>query len=368
MWLPQSTKVDAAMFQRMLEDKSASYKLFWLYGIYKEVLAGNQEITFRRIVSRMLSLAWYPVTEYHLHLGYSDKIEETIMVVKKYASIKNTDSPEAIANIIEQMEQTELNPMLGNLAKMVPYRLIHTFYKNEVKSLKLDGNPLHRKIEELSQGDDSGFYRIYTKEKKIFINPQWMQYIYENQAILSDWIKYQLIDYIQKRNPNVPGIPFKLEPPVRRDLSKARRFWNIAAGEFAILDIYKKEAFTIENQAAHGVRSIDHFIPWSFVMHDELWNLVPVFKHVNSSKSNSLPDLEKYLTEFCALQYRAFDTVRRSGQLKEALIDYTHANVPLHQGENGIYLPVNREQFCNGIAATITPLYQIALNQGYEKW
>lgn len=368
MWLPQGTNVDAAMFGRMVEDKSASYKLFWTYGIFEEIIHGNSEISFRRITSRMLSLAWYPVTEYHLHLGYSDKIEETIQKVRDYKTIKNTETPEKITDLIEQMDYPDLNTMLSKLSNMVPYRLLHAFYKLQLKPLKLNDSALHKKIEELSQADDQVFYRIYTKEKKIQVNLMWMRYITENQAILSDWIKYQLIDYLQKRNPNVPGIPFKLEPPLRRNLSKAKRFWKIAGGQFELCDIYTRDGFSIENQATYGSVSIDHFIPWSFVMHDELWNLIPVFKNINSSKNNSLPDLDKYLKTFCTLQYQAFDAVRRSGQLKEALIDYTHANVELQVGENGLYQKVDKVTFCNGMEATIKPLYQIALNQGYEKW
>ena len=28
-----------------------------------------------------------------------------------------------------------------------------------------------------------------------------------------------------------------------------------------------------------GPLSIDHFIPWGFVLHDEAWNLVPMFRN-----------------------------------------------------------------------------------------
>ncbi|MDY5576621.1 MAG: HNH endonuclease domain-containing protein [Lachnospiraceae bacterium] len=34
--------------------------------------------------------------------------------------------------------------------------------------------------------------------------------------------------------------------------------------------------------------SIDHFVPWSYVAHDEMWNLNPTTKSINSSKRNNL--------------------------------------------------------------------------------
>ncbi|MDU1032741.1 HNH endonuclease domain-containing protein [Clostridium sp.] len=27
---------------------------------------------------------------------------------------------------------------------------------------------------------------------------------------------------------------------------------------------------------------MDHFIPWSFAFHDQMWNLVPTFNNINS--------------------------------------------------------------------------------------
>ena len=34
---------------------------------------------------------------------------------------------------------------------------------------------------------------------------------------------------------------------------------------------------------------IDHFLPWSFVLEDRLWNLVPSCQSCNSSKSDGVP-------------------------------------------------------------------------------
>ncbi len=34
---------------------------------------------------------------------------------------------------------------------------------------------------------------------------------------------------------------------------------------------------------------VDHFLPWSFVLEDRLWNLVPSCKDCNSNKSDGVP-------------------------------------------------------------------------------
>uniref|UniRef100_UPI0040483A9D HNH endonuclease domain-containing protein n=1 Tax=Mariniflexile sp. TaxID=1979402 RepID=UPI0040483A9D len=38
-----------------------------------------------------------------------------------------------------------------------------------------------------------------------------------------------------------------------------------------------------------GNYAVEHFIPYSFVSHDLIWNLIPADKSFNSSKSNRLP-------------------------------------------------------------------------------
>ena len=47
---------------------------------------------------------------------------------------------------------------------------------------------------------------------------------------------------------------------------------------------------------------MEHFIPYSFVSHDLIWNLIPADKKFNNSKSDKLPSLNKYFEPFFILQ------------------------------------------------------------------
>ena len=89
------------------------------------------------------------------------------------------------------------------------------------------------------------------------------------------WIQYEKVKWLQNNNPEVPGLVYKLTPTEEkvRKLKKVRDLWQ---------DI-------MEVQEIRDVYDIDHFIPWSFVMNDELWNLMPMDASLNSSKSNRLP-------------------------------------------------------------------------------
>ncbi len=111
------------------------------------------------------------------------------------------------------------------------------------------------------------------------------------------------IHYLQKRNPSVPGIADKLSAPQERKLDKAKKYWKAVIEVTEIRNIYTEEIMTA------GDISIDHFVPWSYVAHDELWNLVPTTKAVNSSKSNNLPDWDLYFPRLADVEFRAYQAV-----------------------------------------------------------
>lgn len=53
--LPYDGSVDLNSFSRILEDKlSSSYKIFWFFGIYEEIIKGNRYISFKKLVCRMI--------------------------------------------------------------------------------------------------------------------------------------------------------------------------------------------------------------------------------------------------------------------------------------------------------------------------
>lgn len=54
---------------------------------------------------------------------------------------------------------------------------------------------------------------------------------------------------------------------------------------------------------------LDHFIPWSFVVHDQIWNLLPADSSISSSKSNKLPDLDIYLAKLAKEQQKAVSII-----------------------------------------------------------
>lgn len=367
--LPQNEKVNVRILEQLLDyDKTvASYKLFWFNGIFQEIIRGNKEITFRRIVCRMITASWYPLVQFHLNFGPFDKLYDTVIFIKEKYKLDSDVKEEILLEFLENLINPDIENKIKNFYNMVPYRLISPFFSEVLTGLK--DNKKNRIITELSSTSENIFYKILSKEKKIIINDEWFDYIYQNQNIVYGWMNYKLIYFLQKKNPNVPAIPFKLHPPYERDLSAAKRLWGSLVKNTNIVDIYTGKEFNRENIEKYGVMSIDHFIPWSFVLHDELWNLIPTFKDINSTKSNKLPKLELYMDKFCEEQYSAFMYFRKDKTAKQYLEDYLNINKKIDiTSIVKTDISVTRESFYDSLKSTLMPLYQIAYNQGYEIW
>ncbi len=134
----------------------------------------------------------------------------------------------------------------------------------------------------------------------IHIQNDWYEYIVKNQEIIKGWLQYNMIVYLQRRNPSVPGIADKLYPPTERNMEKVKKYWRLIVKLHPIKEIYG------HNEILTTAMSIDHFVPWSYVAHDELWNLHPTTKSINSSKSNCLPDWDIYFPELAKLEYLSY--------------------------------------------------------------
>ncbi|MBU3134392.1 hypothetical protein KPL40_18420 [Clostridium gasigenes] len=149
----------------------------------------------------------------------------------------------------------------------------------------------------------------------------------------------------------------------------ATKYWKEIIENSKLTDIYTGEGFNNSNYEKLGNVSIDHFMPWSFIGHDKLWNLVPTFKNVNSSKSDNLPSLEKYFESFKEMQFKGVDFMRKRKNGTKYLEDYLDVNKELDlKGICSINGVINRERFYRDIDNTIKPIYQIAYNQGYGEW
>lgn len=371
--LPKSEIVEAGYLEGMLKNLSSSYKLFWLKGIFLEVIKGRRVLEYKRIVARMIAAAWYPVVYYRLNLGYNDQLASAVLYLYEKQYIPREAKEDYIVEVICSGTDQKLLKMIRDFTNLVPYRLIRPFYHREIEAQKkydtgfYDGQ-INGFIEQCNKNDQNNALYIMDRENNtLTVSEKWAAYMTTNAAVVEGWLNYRIIKYVQQRNPNVPAIPFKIFPPAAKDrnLTKAADFWRTLQDTMPVYDIYTDRTFTEENCKTYGVFSIDHFIPWSFVLHNEIWNLYPMFKNINSGKNNNLPDKDRYLERYCQYQYRAFIQARKIPKLRSSVEQYMTVKSDIRairESDRG------QQAFITAMKQTIEPLYQIASNQGYQIW
>ena len=354
-FVPYSNEVDYGTFSRVLSDSKvvATYKMYWLLGLLDEASIGNVDISFRKLISRMITYAWYPILAYKLSFGLCDNLVKVVNYIADTYNLGSNYDEKKLLEFIYNNEDKTLNKMMKDLTYNVPYRFLSPFFQGKLKG---ETTKVEKIIEELSKESKTCVYSIYRNEKNesyIRINDGWGNYLKYN---------YKLVCFLQKRNPNTPGIAMKLEAPKSRNLTAQTAIWKEIIQRKHIVDIYTDKEFIDDNYKMYGVLSLDHFIPWSFVLHDQMWNLVPTFKNINSKKSDNLLDYDTYIDKFCNIQYEAFKFVvneKKKNQVEEYREMLKIAN-PKEFLEKE-----SKEVFFKMIKKEVYPVYNIAVNQGF---
>ncbi|MFC2155432.1 HNH endonuclease domain-containing protein [Acidobacteriota bacterium] len=356
MKLPESETLSIPAFEQMLCLKSMtnSYKLYWFAAVFDEIRKENVEMSFKKIVLTMIAKCWHSIVAYKLNLGFMDKLGDLVSYILRRYKLKKNMSPRDLFSFLENLLDTEFETRVVDFYRYIPYRMISPFYKN-LRSLK--DHEKNKKIEELSRLNNDAIYRIHSGERKIVVNRNWFDYIYKNQIIINGWYSYKLVYFLQQRNPSIPAIPFKIEAPQKRNMKNARTFWSEIIKIKTIKDIYTNHPLSVQDF------NIDHYIPWSFVLHDQLWNLAPTSKAINSRKNDMLPRQELYMDKFCHLQYDALKTALSNQFPEELLGDYIEISKDIFLSRN-----IKSDIFVKNLKESLIPLYQLAYNQGFQVW
>lgn len=365
---------ESIWFERMLDraNMATSYKAYWLKGIICVLIESEaQVISFDKIVCHMIVEAWYPLIQFKLNFGVQDQLGKVVRYLDEtYHYGPDVKKPYLMnelyySSVLKQDKQFQR--MKKNFYQMVPYRLLNPFFANVTKGIK--DQKKNRLIAQLSSDSDTCFYKIDDENNRIIIADMWADYIKQNQAVIIGWLNFKLTSYLQSKNLSIPNILMKLEPPSKRYLRKPIEYWKAVNHHSIIKDIYTSKSLDLDNCQVHGSFSLDHFVPWSFVLHDELWNLIPTFKTINSSKSDKLPDLERYLADYCHIHYSAFEHMKQNPKYKKILEDYLTIGGNLNSMEIlNSDVVVNEDAFTDSMRKAINPIYQIAYNQGFELW
>lgn len=364
MQLPYSKELNIEYLGRLFDNTTECYKFFWFKAIVTKVTAGKYELTYEELVDEMIADAYFMVTEYHLNLGPKDALEGIVNLIKiKNPALKSCEKQSVIIDFLENTQDKEIISKKRALTYNVPYRLQSPFMEN-VKGKEWNVGE-SRLIAKINQENRLIYYfeALNGLSTKIIVQSDWAQYIIKNQEIIKGWLEYKMIMYIQKRNPSVPGIADKLYPPYERNLERVKKYWRLILSLEPVYEIYGDNILT-ENDL-----SIDHFVPWSYVAHDEMWNLNPTTKSINSSKSNNLPDWNTYFEKLVRQEYQSYQMLWKYDVVHKEFDKCAKEHINNDDIRYRIYRKgLEFTEFAGELESIILPVYQSAKNCGFTNW
>lgn len=341
--LPNHHSLNIKALSKIFDSTQNSYKHL-LFGFLLGELArrppNRLDFNANEITKGMLQVAEFPVIKCRLSLGNRDQVS-TLLIGEGKVGFGDAD-----------------------LLDWVPFRLIRPFFAD---ALRNKADPLINRI--IQQSADQSFnatspalYRIHMHDRivsGIEIHPSWQAYLIDHYNIIDAWRRWHWAEYLQRRNPAALNVIRKLEQPSRQTQSveKIRSVWRAIAenGHEPLVCTFTEEVLRPEKIV------VDHFLPWSYVGHNQKWNLCPTTQPTNSLKSNKLPR-ESYFSNLLNVQMHTLKWVRATKSDKEWTVFVEDYEIALQLREDEL---LDRSKVCDALLRVIHPHYQLAKNMGF---
>jgi len=365
--LPGSEHVDVGILARLFEDRTNSYKFFFFLAILERIADSAQGIAWdldrpmplSELAVDMVLAAWYPHGFCRLSFGPQDMLQQAVDSIE-WGPVRgswiqsNSEEWHRLRKTCAKQLDTQV------LVRYVPYRLIRPFFSKETTGLRDD--LVNAKIAGLAENALDGHRTPYCftgDRQSLILDHEWLSYFLTNNAILRGWTRFKLAEYLQAKNPNSAGIVVKLSPPlVRESLAKQTDWWRQA---LPILGDAGRCIYT-GNRLSPLDFSLDHYLPWSFVAHNRDWNLVPVSRALNSSKSDRIPD-HCHIAALAHLQHAGLAAMAKTLPRSRWLKSVEPFMIDLHLDPETL---LDRNALLRAYEDTLRPLSAIAERQGFE--
>lgn len=366
--LPPASDLPVDRLAALFSSTTNAYKYLFFLALLDllEATPDRADFSMREILVRLLENAWYPHTYFRLSFGRQDQVARTLDEMK-LAVKATTPGAEQRKQLRAAIEKQLTDKHVAKLSRFVPQRLIRPFFAREQLSGYAD-HKVDARLASLSRDRydlDRPLYRL--DGDQVWVHPRWVEYLRVNGALVRGWALWSFASYMQSRNPNVPAVAAKLVPaPERGSIpAPARKLWTRAREQLGGLECPYSQAPVPEDFA------LDHFVPWTFVVHDQLWNLVPVDKSLNSSKGNRLPPAST-LDRLVSAHARALVAARPTYEGREWSTVVEPYIADLGVSKAALDAPDDPQAIFHALkphyAQTLLPLLDLAKTRGFEAW
>ncbi|MGG0717044.1 HNH endonuclease domain-containing protein [Robertmurraya massiliosenegalensis] len=241
--------------------KSSTYKYALIKSIIENLYQINDqfELNYDQLAYSFTKIYWNLIVHHNLLNQNRGKTAKVVSIIKEEQT-KNAIPSELIFDKIDDSLQIKLVSKVKSTMKENVYGALY--------------------------GDTRGkFYAFEHKQEILRLNPAVHGFMLNYQRLIVNLTNYHIAAMIEELN-EVPSINYllgKVESIAKR--SSLRPFEKILVTYFNSECFYCRKSLTGLKRETH----VDHFIPWSFVQSDQIWNLVLSCNKCNSLKSDKLP-------------------------------------------------------------------------------
>jgi hypothetical protein len=272
----------------------------FLYYFNSIVSKGKKDNTYEFALARFLLDYSYSLDEAYIRNSIADNKTETINLsfaakaflkyywhqICKY-KIKqnyNTKKPPLIVKIMHDVFGRKYIP--ESLESMPKEKIVNA----ETEILRRCFIEVIPRFQNIPEGIKVSSMKIFYEYDKhfIYVKPTALKFFKENYSLLSKANMLEWAKSLEKINLGLPMLISKIENG-ERYRGSLEKFKLILLKYFDTC-FYCNSTLSTKKQMIH----VDHFIPWSYVFEDELWNLVLTCRGCNLKKHSSLPS-EKFI-------------------------------------------------------------------------
>jgi hypothetical protein len=258
-----------------------TYKLVWGKALLDLVILENKEsLSFLTISETMLKYYWNQVYFFNLKQGPLNQEPILFQLVEKaikhYQQVSQSNQPVWFNIALPVLKQDRL--------------FFTTLMKDFASTLVKDVSWRFPKVED----EEVNLYKIEKKKplfkSEVIFSTEQVAALRADGILLMQFLYFKWTQLLEKFNQS-PRIANKVAgseaQSIRRKSLKMYKDILLTLYENKpIIDFYTGKELKIEDV------SVDHFIPWSYIYSDDLWNLVITSKSYNSVKSNKRPSVE----------------------------------------------------------------------------
>lgn len=339
---------------------TSSYKYLWFWALLEIIEEQNNLhahlcVPQERVFAKMVTKAWAPRRFYKLSFGFNDGLSKIFEILERTKVIEETETRKEESFIFERIchwqekEPRESKKLLNEiLGRYVPYKFLSPWIGTQKDSRSA--------VSKISFDESFGTPYFFNQNYDIVLRPEWMEYFHRNHGLLIDFVKWNFCEFLQSRNPSVPAIVNKLAIPNERDsLVNQKKYWaEYIKSESVLMDMFGQPI-------TEKIFDLDHFIPWSFVAHNQIWNLIPMNHTLNIKKSNHIPSVDRYVEIYAEWHFGALEFLAEKK-------DRTFTNIQEEYASIGIALDTNLQDIEDVLRRQLKPLEITALNSGFKSW